>query len=87
MSHHPPVSAFHGSGLEGAYELSGEYELRTKFWGKSIEVNMHGHVRLELKQHNEVYLWNRCRLMINDVILGKEAAKDAAGSVTCLRAG
>lgn len=80
VSHHPPVSAFHGEGLDGTYTLSGEIELRTKFWGKSIELTFHGHTRLTLNAHGETYTWNRCRIMVNDVILG-ERRSSTAGTV------
>lgn len=48
MSHHPPISCWHARGQApgGSYIFTGEVELRSKFWGKSVEMTPTGEQRL-----------------------------------------
>lgn len=39
------------------YSLYGEIETKTKFWGKTIDCILAGHVSLRLKGHDEEYRW------------------------------
>ncbi len=41
------------------YSLYGEIETKTKFWGKTIDCILAGHVSLRLKGHDEEYRWGR----------------------------
>lgn len=52
MSHHPPISCWWAEGAAGAYEFSGEMEMRSKFWGKSVEMLTSGQCWLKLKVTN-----------------------------------
>ncbi|GIL87005.1 hypothetical protein Vretimale_14185 [Volvox reticuliferus] len=72
VSHHPPVSCFvaEGAGPQG-YELYGEVETKTKFWGKTIDCILAGHMSLKLKAFGEEYRFNLGTLVINDIILGR----------------
>ncbi|KAG1653573.1 hypothetical protein FOA52_002459 [Chlamydomonas sp. UWO 241] len=75
VSHHPPVSAYHTIGGEGGdspspWEVQGEFEVKTKFWGKSIELIMEGCEALKLHKHNEEYRWNKGTICVNDLIFG-----------------
>ncbi|GLC39400.1 hypothetical protein PLESTM_000892700 [Pleodorina starrii] len=72
VSHHPPVSCFvaEGGGEKG-YELYGEVETKTKFWGKTIDCILAGHMSLKLKAFGEEYRFNLGTLVINDIILGR----------------
>eukprot|EP00798_Chlamydomonas_sp_ICE-L_P026191 gene26191-11920_t len=70
VSHHPPVSVYHAEGCSGAWKAFGEYETKTKFWGKSIEAILHGCEGLNLTEHNEEYRWNKALICVHDVIFG-----------------
>ncbi|GFR52678.1 hypothetical protein Agub_g15304 [Astrephomene gubernaculifera] len=72
VSHHPPVSCFvaEGAGPQG-YEFYGEVETKTKFWGKTIDCVLSGHMSLRLKAFGEEYRCNLGTLVINDIILGR----------------
>ncbi|KXZ52586.1 hypothetical protein GPECTOR_9g631 [Gonium pectorale] len=72
VSHHPPVSCFvaDGGGPQG-YELYGEVETKTKFWGKAIDCILAGHMSVRLKAFDEEYRLNLGSLVINDIILGR----------------
>ena len=48
VSHHPPVTAFHGTSKD--YTIHGAIHPKLKFWGKSIEVTPKGMVTLILHQ-------------------------------------
>eukprot|EP00210_Caulerpa_lentillifera_P002456 g2354.t1 len=77
VSHHPPVSCFtvrgfdaYGSG-ELIYEVHGELELRSKFWGTTINVLPTGRMELFLATTNERFVWNKACISIHNVILGQ----------------
>mmetsp|Transcript_36555 Transcript_36555/g.81376 ORF Transcript_36555/g.81376 Transcript_36555/m.81376 type:complete len:1235 (-) Transcript_36555:10-3714(-) len=71
VSHHPPVSAYVAEGLKGGWEVVGEYEVKTKFWGKSIEMLFGGCEGMRFKAYpDEQYKWNRGTVCVHDVILG-----------------
>jgi len=73
VSHHPPVSAYHtagGIGKPHPWEAQGEFEIKTKFWGKSIELIMDGCESLKLNSRGEEYRWNRATICVNDLIFG-----------------
>lgn len=77
VSHHPPVSAIYADGLSelgGGYVLHGEVELRTKFWGRSIQLLLAGHCQLSLPGSGDRFIWNRPPMSVNDIILGEQAA-------------
>jgi hypothetical protein len=74
VSHHPPVSAIYADGLSelgGGYVLHGEVELRTKFWGRSIQLLLAGHCQLTLPGSGDRFIWNRPPMSVNDIILGE----------------
>lgn len=70
VSHHPPVLAYTADSFKGGWELQGELETKSKFWGKSAEVLLWGCEALKLKQWGEEYRWNRANICVQDVILG-----------------
>ena len=47
VSHHPPVSCWHATSDSG-WEFYGEMELRSKFWGKTVEMSPAGTCFLQL---------------------------------------
>lgn len=75
VSHHPPVSCCYaegsvGSNVQGSFELYGELETRTKFWGRSLELIMCGHMALNLRPWGDEYRWPKAKMPINNIILG-----------------
>ncbi|GAX79051.1 hypothetical protein CEUSTIGMA_g6491.t1 [Chlamydomonas eustigma] len=53
-----------------AWEVQGEFEIKTKFWGKSIELILEGCESLKLHDHGEEYRWNRATICVQDIIMG-----------------
>ncbi|PNH07720.1 Oxysterol-binding protein 2 [Tetrabaena socialis] len=53
------------------YELYGEVETKTKFWGKAIDCILAGHMSIRLKAFGDEYRFNLGTLNINDIILGR----------------
>ncbi|CAD7696464.1 unnamed protein product [Ostreobium quekettii] len=77
VSHHPPVSCFWArggdpnGGSEEGFELHGELELRSKFWGKSVAVMSAGRLQLRLCGSGDEFVWDKAAVSINNIILGK----------------
>jgi hypothetical protein len=69
VSHHPPVSAYHGESEH--YAIHGSVQPKLKFWGKSIEVRPDGYINVKLKRHNEVYTWRNVNCVVHNIIVGK----------------
>lgn len=69
VSHHPPVSAYHGENDD--FILSGSVQPKLKFWGKSIEVKAEGYSNLTLKKFNETYTWRSPVCCVHNIIVGK----------------
>jgi len=72
VGHHPPVSAFYAEGRHYAYR--GSVCPKTKFYGKSVQFQPMGPMRLDLKhpQHPaETYTWNLIPCVVHNIILGK----------------
>ena len=62
MVHHPTVIAAHGEGER--WTFAGDAEVRSKFWGRSIELIPVGLIRLKFDDGDE-YNWTKviaCRL-------------------------
>lgn len=69
VSHHPPISAYHGESKH--YAIHGSVQPKLKFWGKSIEVKPDGWVNVRLKRHDEVYTWKNVNCCVHNIIVGK----------------
>nr|KAJ3418879.1 Oxysterol-binding protein- protein 3 [Polyrhizophydium stewartii] len=57
VSHHPPVMACYAE--SPSYRFYQDSLLKTKFWGKSMELNNTGTVHLEFPALGEHYVWNK----------------------------
>ena len=69
VSHHPPISALY---CESEYFVFWEeISVKTKFWGKSLEVTPLGTCHLILKKYDEHYYWRKPQTTVNNIILGK----------------
>lgn len=76
VSHHPPVSCFSAKGMaspdgQPLFSIHGEFELRSKFWGKTLSVFPTGRCDLSFPHLNEHYTWNKSNLSIHNIIIGK----------------
>lgn len=68
VSHHPTIIAAHAEGRSWTYQ--GDAEVKSRFWGRSIELKPDGVLRLDFKD-GDTYTWNKVTTTINNLILGK----------------
>lgn len=75
VSHHPPISCYHAEGGLGnnggsSFQMYAEFETKTKFWGRSLELMMAGHQWMTLQPWGDEYRWNKGNVSINNIIMG-----------------
>ncbi|XP_058222393.1 oxysterol-binding protein-related protein 2A-like isoform X1 [Rhododendron vialii] len=68
VSHHPTLIACHSVG--NGWKFWGDSNLRTKFWGTSIQLDPVGTLTLEFDD-GEVFQWSKVTTSICNIILGK----------------
>ncbi|MQM16662.1 hypothetical protein Taro_049622 [Colocasia esculenta] len=68
VSHHPTVVACHCEGR--GWKFWGDSNLRTKFWGRSIQLDPVGMLSLEFDD-GEIFQWSKVTTTIYNLILGK----------------
>jgi hypothetical protein len=68
VSHHPTIIAAHSEGRGWTYQ--GDAEIKSKFWGRSIELKPEGMLKLDFDD-GDSYTWNKVTTSINNLILGK----------------
>ncbi|KAL8167024.1 hypothetical protein V2J09_008523 [Rumex salicifolius] len=68
VSHHPMIIACHCEG--SGWRLWGDSNLKSKFWGRSIQLNPEGVLTLEFDD-GEVFQWSKVTTSIYNLILGK----------------
>ena len=56
VSHHPPISAIYAESPNFQYQCNSN--VKTIFWGKSIEIQPLGIKKLLLKKHNDIIEFN-----------------------------
>ncbi|ESR66513.1 oxysterol-binding protein-related protein 8 [Citrus sinensis] len=64
VSHHPPVTALHGTDEKENIEIIWCQHPAPKFYGASVEAEVHGRRQLKLLNHNETYEMNSPKLCI-----------------------
>ncbi|KAJ7979418.1 Oxysterol-binding protein [Quillaja saponaria] len=64
VSHHPPVSALHATDEKENIEAMWCQQPAPKFYGTSVEVQVHGKRQLKLLNHGETYEMNSPQLLI-----------------------
>lgn len=69
VSHHPPVSASYCESKD--FTMWQDMQVKTKFWGKSMEVQPIGTAHLLLNKHNEEYTWNKATSCIHNILGGQ----------------
>ncbi|KAL3895988.1 MAG: hypothetical protein SGCHY_004363 [Lobulomycetales sp.] len=70
VCHHPPISACHCESTD--YKFWTEVNVKSKFWGKSLEVHPMGvsHVALSVGDGMEHYSWKKVTTSVNNLIVG-----------------
>ncbi|KAF8032842.1 hypothetical protein BT93_D1660 [Corymbia citriodora subsp. variegata] len=68
VSHHPTLIACHCEGR--GWKFWADSNLRTKFWGQSIQLDPVGVLTLEFDD-GEIFQWNKVTTSINNLIIGK----------------
>lgn len=69
VSHHPPVTACYCESKD--FSFWQDMQVKTKFWGKSMEVQPIGLVNLRLLRHKEDYTWNKATSCIHNILGGQ----------------
>lgn len=69
VSHHPPISACHCESARYAYYA--EVSVKTKFWGKSIELIPEGLNHIHLKTTGEHISYRKVNTAVYNLIMGK----------------
>ncbi|CAN1731663.1 Oxysterol-binding protein-related protein 1C [Linum perenne] len=68
VSHHPMIVACHCQGT--GWKFWGDSNLKSKFWGRSIQLDPEGLLTLEFDD-GEVFQWSKVTTSIYNLILGK----------------
>uniref|UniRef100_A0A1J3FLK5 Oxysterol-binding protein-related protein 2B n=1 Tax=Noccaea caerulescens TaxID=107243 RepID=A0A1J3FLK5_NOCCA len=68
VSHHPTVIACHCEGK--GWKFWGDTNLRSKFWGRSIQIEPVGVLSLEFDD-GEIFQWSKVTTTIYNILLGK----------------
>lgn len=68
VSHHPTIIAAHAEGR--GWQFEGDAEVKSRFWGRSIELRPEGMMRLTFDD-GDIYCWNKVCTTINNLVLGK----------------
>ncbi|KAK1378261.1 oxysterol-binding protein-related protein 2A [Heracleum sosnowskyi] len=68
VSHHPTIIACHSEGKR--WKFWGDSNLRSKFWGRSIQLDPVGTLTLEFDD-GEIFQWSKVTTTIYNLILGK----------------
>ncbi|XP_076937436.1 oxysterol-binding protein-related protein 2A-like [Bidens hawaiensis] len=68
VSHHPTLIACHSEGK--GWKFWGDSNIRTKFWGRSIQLDPVGVLTLEFDD-GQVFQWSKVTTSIYNLILGK----------------
>ena len=69
VSHHPTIIAAAAEGR--GWRLEADADVKSRFWGRSIELKPEGVLRLTFTGDGDVYAWNKVTTSINNLILGK----------------
>ncbi|XP_060579182.1 LOW QUALITY PROTEIN: oxysterol-binding protein-related protein 6-like [Ruditapes philippinarum] len=79
VSHHPPISACYCDSKH--FKLWQDVQIKTKFWGKSMEIQPLGVVNVLLPKFKDHYRWNKVTTCVHN-ILGGQRWVDQFGEMT-----
>ncbi|CAG7785076.1 unnamed protein product [Allacma fusca] len=85
VCHHPPVSACHAEGR--AWQFWEETQLKTKFWGKSMEIQPIGEVHIVFPKWGEHYSYNKATTCVHNLFSPPNRWVDLYGEVSILSGG
>lgn len=72
VSHHPPVSVCHAESKNFIFHQ--DMRIKTKFWGKSMEILPLGTIHVYLPKTNERYQWNKVTTCVHNLFSGQRWA-------------
>ncbi|CAC5416268.1 OSBPL3_6_7 [Mytilus coruscus] len=87
VSHHPPISACYCDSKNFIFWQ--ETRIKTRFWGKSMEIQPVGIVNLVLPKWNEQYKWNKVTTCVHNLLGGQRwvdhygEVNITCGDITC----
>ncbi|XP_027196194.2 oxysterol-binding protein-related protein 3-like [Dermatophagoides pteronyssinus] len=84
VSHHPPISACHADSKN--YVFWQDMRVKTKFWGKSMEIIPIGTVNVILRPSQSHYQWNKITTCVHNLFKG-ERYVDIYGELTITEMG
>ncbi|KAJ3196648.1 hypothetical protein HK101_008225 [Irineochytrium annulatum] len=82
VSHHPPIMACYADSPN--YKFFQDNQVKTKFWGKSMELIPSGSVHVVLPKVNDEYVWTKgytCQLVFKESGYFTSAKNEVAGTV------
>ncbi|KAK7507619.1 hypothetical protein BaRGS_00001554 [Batillaria attramentaria] len=79
VSHHPPISACYCDSRN--FKFWQDVRMKTKFWGKSMEIQPLGHVHVVLPKFRDHYKWNKVTTCVHNLLGGQRWA-DQYGEMT-----
>ncbi|KAK2189996.1 hypothetical protein NP493_89g01015 [Ridgeia piscesae] len=69
VSHHPPISSCYCESKNFVFWQ--DIRIKSKFWGKSLEIQPVGIVNVKLPKYNEHYTWNKVTTCIHNLLGGQ----------------
>lgn len=69
VSHHPPISSCHAESTN--FTFWQDARVKTKFWGKSMELQPLGNVHLLLPKTGDLYTWNKVTTCVHNLFSGQ----------------
>ncbi|XP_035214822.1 oxysterol-binding protein-related protein 3-like isoform X2 [Stegodyphus dumicola] len=72
VSHHPPVSVCHAESKSFIFQQ--DMRIKTKFWGKSMEILPLGTIHVYLPKTNDHYQWNKVTTCVHNLFSGQRWA-------------
>ncbi|KAJ3069289.1 hypothetical protein HDU98_007650 [Podochytrium sp. JEL0797] len=70
VSHHPPVMACHARHKDGVYEFYQDNLVKSKFWGKSMELCPSGTVNVTLPLQKDHLQWSKVTTCMRNLFAG-----------------
>ncbi|XP_071101233.1 oxysterol-binding protein-related protein 6-like [Haliotis cracherodii] len=84
VSHHPPISACYCDSRN--FTFWQDVRIKTKFWGKSMEIQPIGYVNVYLPKYGDHYKWNKVTTCVHN-LLGGQRWVDQYGEMTITNGG
>ena len=71
VSHHPPISACYAEGSGGSWKYYNSIEIKSKFWGKSLELYPTGLNFVEIPEYGDVYSFEQVTACVHNIVVGR----------------